>query len=303
MPKANNSAHAEKRQPKGFFERLEEWNAIEDLVMTYKRQFEPDCSASDKLAAKNAAAEIMKTFEPLFTKYTLIIKTGHIDFDDKESKRFVRLFIGDARLKNALKGENVSHSHRYEIKQKFNFVRETYGSQDENIIRSDLQLLMLILAKRYRQMGYNFCAYVYNAYSFEVSRHIYKFISNPANIPYRAGEYEDYMQTYEEQVVEDGLVDKTYENNVGVPDSSWVQGTTCSDLFSALDPVERKILIKYYMEEMNDRQIGEALGLHINTINKKRRKALATLAEVLDVSEEDIKRSRNSGKNTLFALD
>ena len=281
MPKANNSAHAEKRQPKGFFERLEEWNAIEDLVMTYKRQFEPDCSASDKLAAKNAAAEIMKTFEPLFTKYTLII----------------------ARLKKALKGENVSHSHRHEIKQKFNFVRETYGSQDENVIRSDLQLLMLILAKRYRQMGYNFCAYVYNAYSFEVSRHIYKFISNPANIPYRAGEYEDYMQTYEEQVVEDGLVDKTYENNVGVPDSSWVQGTTCSDLFSALDPVERKILIKYYMEEMNDRQIGEALGLHINTINKKRRKALATLAEVLDVSEEDIKRSRNSGKNTLFALD
>ena len=303
MPKANNSAHAEKRQPKGFFERLEEWNAIEDLVMTYKKQFEPDCSASDKLAAKNAAAEIMKTFEPLFTKYTLIIKTGHIDFDDKESKRFVRLFIGEPRLKLALKGEHVSHSNRHEIKQKFNFIRETYGSQDENIIRSDLQLLMLILAKRYRQIGYNFCAYVYNAYSFEVSRHIYKFTSNPANIPYRAGEYEDYMQTYEEQVVEDGLVDKTYENNVGVPDSSWVQGTTCSDLFSALDPVERKILIKYYMEEMNDRQIGEALGLHINTINKKRRKALATLAEVLDVSEEDIKRSRNSGKNTLFALD
>lgn len=302
MPKANNSAHAEQKEPKGFFERLEEWNAIESLVMTYKRQFESDCSASEKLAAKNAAAEIMKTFEPLFTKYILLIKTGHIDFDDKEMRRFVLLFIGDDNLKAALKKDKQSEYARREIKQKFNFVRETYGSQDENVIRSDLQLLMLILAKRYRQMGYNFCAYVYNAYCFEVSRHIYKFTSNPANIHYRAGEYEDYMQTYEEQVVEDGLVDKTYENNVGVPDASWVQGTTCSDLFSALDPIERKILIKYYMEEMNDRQIGEALGLHINTINKKRRKALATLAEVLDVSEEDIKRSRNSGKNTLFAL-
>ena len=110
------------------------------------------------------------------------------------------------------------------------------------------------------------------------------------------------MQPCTDRLVDDGLLDKTYENNVGVPDSSWISGTNCSDIFSDLNPLERKILIKYYMEDYNDRQIGEALGLHINTVNQKRRQAVSKLAMLLDVDEKTIKRSRNSGKKILMGL-
>lgn len=297
------SAHAEKiKTEKGFFTRLEEWNEIEDLVVKYKRQFDADCTPAEKKQAQQAITELLENFNPLFKKYLLLIKSSQIDFADKEMKRFVLGFIGDPELKAALKRDRQSKDFKHQIMSRFNFVKETYGALSEEVIMIDLQMLMLILAKRYKQMGRNFCAYVYNAYSFEVSRHIKKFIKNPSNICYKKCEYEDLMQTCTEKFIEDDLIDRAYENNVGIPDSSWINGTNCSDTFSDLTPIERKILIKYYLEDYNDRQIGEALGLHINTINQKRRQAVSKLARLLDVDESTIKRSRNSGKKILMGL-
>lgn len=304
MPMSNTkSAHVEKiKTEKGFFTRLEEWNAIEDLVMQYQRQFDEDCTSDEKINAQRAITKLLHSFNPLFKKYLLLIKSSQVDFSDKEMKRFVFSFIGEPELKAALKRERQSSEFRHLIMSRFNFVKETYGNQPEEVIMIDLQMLMLILAKRYKQMGRNFCAYVYNAFSFEVSRHIKKFIKNPSNIHYKSCEYEDFMQSCTDRIVDDDLLDKTYENNIGIPDSSWINGSCCSDIFSSLSPLERKILIKYYMEDFNDRQIGEALGLHINTINQKRRQAVSKLAALLNVNESAIKRSRNSGRKILLGL-
>lgn len=294
-----DKAQAEDKTEKGFFTRLEEWNAIEDLVLDYKLQFIENASREDALKAKKAATKLIQNFHPLFKKYLTLIKTAHIDFNDWEMKRFVLSFIGDPELKTALKKDSQSPDNRRLITSKFNFVRETYGALPADVILIDLQMLLLVLAKRYKQMGYNFCAYVYNAYSYEVSRHVKKFIENPSNIHYRTCGYEDYMQSVKSTLIEEGLIDKSYENNIGIPDMSWVQGTTCSDIFEELSPIERKIIIKYYLEEYNDRQIAEEMGLHINTINQKRRHAVAKLAELLDIDLSSIRRSRNSGKNIL----
>lgn len=304
MPKSNrNSAHAEKaKTEKGFFTRLEEWNAVEELVMKYKKQFDTDCTSVEKMEAEAAVTKLLHNFNPLFKKYLLLIKSSQVDFNDKEMKRFVLGFIGEPNLKAALKRDKQSAELRHLIMSRFNFVKETYGSLSEEIILIDLQMLLLILAKRYKQMGRNFCAYVYNAYSFEVSRHVKKFIKNPSNIHYKNCEYEDYMQSCTDQFIEDNLLDKTYENNIGIPDSTWIDGSNCSDTFSELSNLERKVLIKYYLEDYNDRQIGEALGLHINTVNQKRRQAVSKLAKILDVDESTIRRNRNSGKKILMNL-
>jgi DNA-directed RNA polymerase specialized sigma24 family protein len=56
------------------------------------------------------------------------------------------------------------------------------------------------------------------------------------------------------------------------------------------------VLIKYYLEDWNDRQIAESLGAHINTVNQKRRDAVELLCEELGMNKDNIKRSRKSGK-------
>lgn len=268
--------------------------------MNYKLQFKDDATEEEIFVAKDAGSELLNRFKPLFKKYLSLIRTGKIDFGDKEMKRFVGSFIGDPVLQKALKRKHATSKYCYPINQKFDFVVETYGKLDEDDILTDLQMLFLVLVKRYKQMGKNFCAYLYNSYCYEVSRHIKKFTKNPANIHYRNIEYEDYMQTYNEKAVEDCFEDKIYEDSQGIPDYTWINGTSCSDLFQCLTAEERKLIIKYYMEMYSDRQIAQLYSMHINTVNQKRRKAVVKLAEATGIDVSQIRRNRNSGKKALL---
>ena len=269
--------------------------------MTYKLQFEDDATDSQRLQANQAAEELLLRFEPLFKKYFTLIRTGHIDFSDKEMKRFVYGFIGDASLKAALKRPHATSDFCAGISKAFNFVVETYAKLDDIDIITDLHMCFFILAKRYKQMGKNFCAYLYNVYNFEVSRHIKKFIKNPANIPYRQTEYEDYMQTFEEDEYENCIEDQFFEDSFGIPDETWISGESCSDIFQCLTPEERKFIIMYYLEDYNDRQIAERFGLYINSVNQKRRRAVIKIAETMGVDIRQIKRNRKSGKNAMLS--
>lgn len=283
--------------------REKEWADVEALVLIYQNQFQPEANEDDKEDAKDAAEELIKKFYPLFKKYTMLLKSGQIDFNDSEMKLFVSSFIDEDPLKKALHRRKQKAVFRQQIYQRFNFIKETYGSLPEDEIKIDLDVIFLDMAKRYKQMGRSFCGYLYNSFRYEVSRHIKKFTRNPLNIHYRNCEYEDYMQPSSEEAAEENCFeDKFYENSIGIPDLSWVSGKNCSEIFQCLTPLERKLLIKYYIEEWNDRQIAEEFGIHINTCNQKRRQAVAKLAGVLGIDEKDIKRNRKSGKKAVIPL-
>ncbi len=291
---------AAEKEP-SFPERAEEYAEIEDLVMKYQKQFCSDATELEKIESQEAAYSLIQKFNPLFKKYLRSIQETQIDFNDKDIKNFVLCFIGDKTLKRALRSEKQTAKIRHEIYCRFNFVKETYGQLETEIIMTDLQMLLLVLAKRYKAIGRNFCAYLYNTYRFEVSRHIKKFIKDPSNIGYKNLEYEDYLHTHSEDfTVDKSLEDKIYEDNMGLPDISWIAGTSCSEAFQQLTAFERKILIKYYLEDYNDRQIADEFSLHINTCNQKRRQAVLKLAKIMGVREDSIKRNRKSGKKALF---
>jgi len=282
--------------------REKEWAEIESLVFVYQKQFQP-CIADQQIEqSKQAAENLIKKFYPLFKKYNVLLKSGQIDFNDSEMKMFVASFIDEEPLKKALHRRIQKAAFRQQIYQRFNFVKETYGSLPEDEIKIDLDMIFLEMAKRYKAIGRSFCGYLYNSFRYEVSRHIKKFTRNPLNIHYRNCEYEDYMKSadVEEGFEEACFEDKFYENSVGIPDLSWISGKNCSDIFQCLTPLERKLLVKYYMEEWNDRQIAEEFSIHINTCNQKRRQAVAKLAAVLGINEEDIKRNRKSGKKAVI---
>ena len=51
------------------------------------------------------------------------------------------------------------------------------------------------------------------------------------------------------------------------------------------------------------KQIAETYGLHINTVNLKRRQAVAKIAEATGRDITAIKRNRNSGRNAVLPAD
>jgi DNA-directed RNA polymerase specialized sigma24 family protein len=284
-------------------QREKEWKEVEDLVMKYQYQFTTDGTDRTALCeAQDAAAELLKRFSPLFKKYLLLLKNGQIDFDDREMKMFVCSFIEEPRLQQALKRAKQKAEYRSDIYKRFNFIKETYGSISDDEIIGDLQTIFLTIAKRYKQMGKSFCGYLYNSYRHEVSRHIKKFIKNPLNISYKNLEYEDCINGQEDSDIENSYEDNYYENTTGLPDLSWIMGTNCSDMFGDLATIDRKILVKYYLEEWNDRQISEEFGIHINTVNQKRRFAVQKIAENLGINMDEIKRNRRSGKKAVLPM-
>lgn len=294
-----NQLEAEKR---AFQARLEEWADVEELVMLYQSQFEEDASYEDVMKAQDAIDELIEKFNPLFKKYIILLKTGQINFKDQEMKKFVYSFLDDNRLKAELKKSSQKAEIRKEIYDRFNFIKETYGALDEEELLIDLQVIFMTVAKRYKQMGRSFCGYLYNCFRFEVYRHIKKFLKNPINIPYRHTQFEEYMKFIEEPSFEDDYEDRFYEDNLGIPDFNWILGDTCSEMFKGLSTQERKIIIKYYLEDWNDRQISEEFGIHINTVNQKRRQATLKVAKELGMDINEIKRNRKSGKKAVMPV-
>ena len=277
-------------------EQLKEWQDVEKLVFLYQSQFE-DKSKSEE--AKVAMLSLLERFFPLFKKYTILIKSGQINFNDPEMRRFVLNFMKEPELKWALKKRWVPNNKRSLIYQRFNFVRETYGNLTENEIMEDLKMLFMEMVRRYKTIGKSFCAYCYYCFCYDVARHIRAFTKDPANIHYRSAAYEDYLQT---SIDEFKIEDKPFEENLfesaeGVPDLSWVEGITCSEIFAELTPLERRLLIKYYLEDYNDKQIAEGYGMNLTVVNAKRRAATEALAEKLGIDKTKIKRGRKSTKD------
>lgn len=278
--------------------RKREWALIESLVLIFQEQFsDPD----KKENSDNAANQLLDMFSHLFKKYVLLIKSGYIDFDDKETKAFVISFMDEEPLKKALRRRNQKAEFRDSIHRRFKFIKETYGTLPKSEILLDLNMLLLVLAKRYKPMGKSFCGYIYNCYRFEVSRHIKKFTKDPFNIHYRQVDFEDCLDSINSETIEEEGYQDCCENEFGMPDLSWITGGSCSDVFQCLTPLERKMLIKYYLEDWNDKQIAAEYSIHINTCNHKRRLAVSKLADALGIDESCLKRSRKSGKKAAMA--
>ena len=254
-------------------ERLEQWNEIEKLVLTYQQYLNHEDLMKRK-ESQDAADILLNKFSPLFKSYITLIKYNQIDWESRDQKMFISQFINDRQTKNALLRKKTSSEYKAKIYYAFNFVVTTYGSLTEEEILSDLYMCFLTLMKRYKQKGKNFCAYVANSYHFEVSRHIKKQISNPLAVNYKNYKYEDVINGNEDVNINIIHEDNYYESTTGLPDYTWIKGSTCSDIFADLTPFQRKILVKYYLEDFNDRQIGELNDSNIGTINNKRRTAV-----------------------------
>lgn len=289
-----------KKSDEQYEQRLKEWAEIEELVLTYQKQFDINANESDKIKARQAANELLEKFSPLFKKYATLLKNGQINWDDMEMKQFVCNFIDDIELKRALSRKKQRAVYRNEIYKKFNFIIETYGALTEEEMLLDLQTLLLVIAKRYKQIGKNFCAYVHNSYRYEVARHIKKFTLNPLNITYKNLQYEDCINGSDDFKIEQSYEDNYYEDITGIPNMSWIQGHSCSDIFSDISSLDRKILVKYYLEEWKDGQIADSLGMHINTVNQKRRRAARNIARKMNLDLSAIKRTRKSGKKAVL---
>lgn len=280
-----------------FMGKENEWERIDNLVSTYQKVFSDDQPITEeiKIASDKAGEELINLFFPFLYKYLTLITTGNIDWTNYEQRLFVSMFMDSREARSALYSKNPIKKHlKEEITARFNFIKETYGNYEEDYIMIDLQMLFFVLAKRYKRTNRSFCCYLYNAYYFEVFRHIQKLLRNPLNIHYRSISFDVEDNPELKQIEYDCDMDHyIMTDDHGLPTIHWIFGKDCSEEFKKLSPLERKILARYYIEHKADSDIARELGIHTNTCNNRRHNALKKICEAKGVSIAEVKRCRN----------
>lgn len=252
-----------------------EWEEIENLVIDYQARFKNN---NKKAVQKSqiAAEALIERFEPLFNKYLRVIKKNEINLIDRETKSFVLSFVDKST-------RELFPLNKKEVVCKFKSIINIYGTLSEHEILSDQHEIFMKVLKRYKQVGRSFCGYLYNVYYHEMSRLIKKYVSTFASL--------DYKELKEYESIDELLID--YYDKKEVLYLDWISGSECAPVFKALSITDRKILIAYYLENKSDKQIGENFGIHINTVNQKRHKALLKLLDAMPNNKElKIVRSR-----------
>jgi RNA polymerase sigma factor (sigma-70 family) len=261
---------------------------------------EPDYDLVDQLVEKyqtgdkDAAEELINQMSPYMIKYFKIIRLGVIDLSDRDSRRFISLFIEKYEAREKLKMKFQSRDARNEAYQAALMVQSMCSQIPSEDIIQELIVALLTLAKRFtrHKKKVNFCGYLYNAFRFELARRIKSITIDPLthrsdfNLSYDDNEYlndEDSAGDEASYMTEPMMA---LEEDLG---NSWQRGLTCSDTFADLTQLQRIILKLYYIDGESDTSIANRLNLHRNTVKSQRLKAkeILRLKDDSNAEEED----------------
>lgn len=277
----------------------EEYEKVHRLVYEYQA------------GSKAAGEELIKSFSKFFTKYIALIKFGMYDLSHYSTRSFIKLFVRnskDKKLINPYLKNNVST--KYIVTNTVNLIQQLFETSTLDDIKQDLQIIFLNMCNRYKDTKPSFHYYIDRTFHFNAYRYFEKMTRDPIARGYTY-EYviknnadsenlnildviQDKTNVVEnDQIIHDldlyysqnDILINTENNDIYDNDFlniNWINGSTCNDLFSCLDPSERKIIQMWYVENKTDLEIAETFGVCRGTINRKRNIAKEKLRKVLE---------------------
>lgn len=265
----------------------EDYLQIDELILEYQN-------------GNNAVTdEIINTFEPYMIKYINLFYDGEADMKDKDVRQFMSLFVGDPKARKRMKNPILTSTVEKEINTVTGQFMQLFEYVPREDISQELKMILLTMAKRWKKKGPKkyFCGYLYNSYRYEMYRLIQKLMKEPliykvrTNISIEFSELEMVDTTNFEQFSEKWYNEST-DNEFN---QEWIDGNSCDDIFAELEPLQRKILIEYYINGLNTKKISQLLGIGQNTISVARKKAVQNIIEKtgIDISSDTrIKKSK-----------
>jgi len=218
-------------------------------------------------------------------KYYTLLRYGRIDFDNRDIRRFVSLYMEDENMrKQMIPFYQYAPVKREAIRLMTDLAEQLKIMSDEDLLQ-DLRMLLLQQAKRYKKQGKKktFTGYLYNSFRYELKRHLDRLLKDPlSSRKERKKGYADDRSADEDSIIQlddtifikRPIIEMNEELGYG-----WIQGILCSPLFEDLSVAQRLILKLHYLERMTDGEIAERMGIHINTVFRQRKKAIQLLEQ------------------------
>lgn len=258
-----------------------------------------------------AGQELIENFSKFFTKYVSLIKFGTYDLSHYSTRSFIKLFVHDSKDKKLINPYlKNTVSTKYVVSNAVNLILQLFETSSLEDIKQDLQIIFLNMCNKYKDTKPSFHYYIDRTFHFNAYRYFEKMVRDPIArgytydhiiktdsdsetmnildiIPDRINIVEndqtlhdlDLYYSEDSNIIINSESNCIYDNNF--LDTNWINGATCNEIFSCLDPSERRIIQMWYVENKTDFEIAEAFGVCRGTINRKRNIAKEKLDNLL----------------------
>lgn len=292
---------------------IEDYKYIHDLVYAYKLN-------KDSIAAH----KLIECFKDFIHRYLFLFKHGKYNMEHYSIKSFIKLFIDNKSVKKQINCYKIKGTVQMAIEGVISKLNTLFANYNEHDIEQDLAIILLNMANNYKDTKPSFHTYVLRNYHYYVYRYYEKQLKDPltasSNSKYLSSEYFTIDSQIECKSSVDDMEDVLNElecfysvknkkavktkshsiyDNGFVRDINWINGITCSSIFSILTSFERKVIVMWYIDKMTDSQIANEFGVCRITINKKRAKIRNKLIEeavkrkIYNIQTKEFKKSGN----------
>lgn len=222
-------------------------------------------------------------WENFLGKYDKLLWHGRVDMKNKDTRRFLKLFISDKETRRLLTYSRQNYAVTMSAQETANFiqnlVRQHYTREE---LRQDLLVYFIELIHKYKKKPHiNFAGYIMGYFHFRaywmLHSKLFKYDTFMLTNHFTQDEVPHEESGYElkEEVIDPLSRIEQANDELGI---FWVNGR-CSPLFEDLSILDRMILRDSYVFRLSDADIGTRYGYHRNSILKKRHKAIKHLKE------------------------
>lgn len=248
----------------------------EDLVKRAKNKDEQ--AMMDLLTQYGYNGE--KRLSKYLGKYYSLLVYGKLDLKDKDTRRFMQLYMSHADVRENMRYHYQSNKTATIAFGLSDFIQSSVKEKlDREDVKQSLIYLFIEKVHKYKKQHekIDFGGYLFNSFRYDVYRYLQKTVFSEDVLnqyDYLSEDVEQVSDITDFTIFEDHYYkDIIQHDNLNV---RWTNGHT-HELFECLTAFERTILKMYYWDNYGDREIAESLGLHINTIFKKRHKIVEIL--------------------------
>lgn len=230
----------------------------------------------------DACLIMLERYDGYINTYYGLLRYGRVDLKNKDQRRFLQLYIKDSVLRKGLVNRHQPKESRHEAYRTATYLQRQCEQIDKEDLKQDLKMLFIECVMRYEHSNRLFISYVKNYYRFRVEwylRRVFKYdwLNHPNKnlIGYEVNQLSDDAVDVD---VREEWFDRFLANALRRDrlDLFWINGR-CSALFKDLTVFERTILRDRYHLKLTDGEIAKQYGYHINSIWKKRQKAIDKL--------------------------
>lgn len=242
------------------------------------------CVVLAQAGDNTGTAELLRRYQTYINKFYGLLRFGRVDLKDKDTRRFLQLYIKDPQLRQGLRNRHQPSNSRHEAYKTASYLQFKCQGIPREDLKQELTVLFIDCVMRYKQTNRLFVSYIKNYYRYRVQwflRRVFKY--DWLNHPHVCSLNDEELAGDGPIEIKDEWFDRFLANALkrDTLDFFWVNGR-CSDAFKCLTVFERTILRDRYHLNLTDGDIAHQYGYHINSIWKKRQKAINKLKAYIE---------------------